>query len=112
MKAGFLAVFVLIVVLALGWIGVANQWAMFAVFAPKMEQVRYNTFKQSQAYNDGMAEQLSKYQMEWINATPDAKASMQSVILTQYASYNENMLPPNAYSFLQQVRSYSSVTQH
>ena len=106
MKATLAVIGIIIFVLALGWIGTANNWALTAVFAPRVEQVRYNTFKQSQAYNDGMAQDLNKDEIEWANATPAAKSAMQGAILSQYGSYNSNKLPPEAAAFLDQVRSY------
>ena len=105
MKLTFAILASLLVIIGLGWFFTANDLAMSAFFSPKMEQVRYNTFKQSQAYNDSAANDLRKDQIEYQNATPEGKASIRSVILAQYASYNENMLPPDAYAFLEQLRN-------
>lgn len=90
----------------ISWATMGNNFFLYKYFAPKTEQVRYDVFKQSQAYNDGMANQLEKYQAEWITSTPDQKLALKAIILEQFGSYNSNALPPTAYSFLQTVRNY------
>lgn len=53
----FTVIYVLfLVTLAVG-IGFISYLA-YSFYAPGYEQVRYNTFKQSQAYNDGMIRDL------------------------------------------------------
>jgi hypothetical protein len=105
MKIFGISILVLLGVIALGWFLTANDVLMSGFFSPKYEQVRYNTFKQSQSYNDGMAAQLDKDEIEWANATPENRQMIRGAIVAQFASYNETMLPPNEYAFLQKVRN-------
>lgn len=105
MKTFLAVILALLVIIGLGWFFTFNDLAMNAYFQPKYEQVRHNTFKQSQAYNDGMANQLLKDQIEYTKATPEQQQALRSVILEQYASYNENNLPPQAYAFLVRLRN-------
>jgi hypothetical protein len=43
---------------------------------PGYEQVRYNTFKESQTYNDGMIRDLENLQMEYMKSNDEQKAAL------------------------------------
>ena len=99
----------LICILGLGWIGTANDWAMFKVFAPKMEQVRRETFEQSKAYNQGMIQDLRGMQIEYIQAPKDAKGAIGSVILHRYADYPNDKLPEDLQVFMSELRHKANI---
>lgn len=96
--AGVIAIF------AIGWIGMANDLAMFSFFAPKYEQVRRTTFEQSKAYNQGMIQNLQQAQQEYTLATDDQKAALVSILRHRFADYPEENLPPYLQSFLHTLR--------
>jgi hypothetical protein len=89
----------------LGWVGVANNWAITKVFAPRMEQVRRETFEQSKAYNQGQAQQLEQFQFQYIKAAPADRPALATVILESSADYDSSKLPPNLQQFLESLRS-------
>ena len=68
-------------------------WINYKIFAPKIEQVRYDTFKHSQSYTDGQIHDLENMQMQYETATPDQKTALRSVILQRFSSFNEQNLP-------------------
>lgn len=82
-----------------------NDFALYRTFAPKYEQVRRDTFKQSQAYNDGMAQELDNMRLEYIRATPDQQQAMASVILHRAASYDASKLPPDLAAFVASLKN-------
>lgn len=75
-----------------------------AFFSPRVEQVRYNTFKQSQSYNDGMVRDLENLQMEYIKADAGQKLALRAIILHRFSVYDENALPPNLYQFYENLK--------
>ena len=71
----------------------------FAFFAPKVEQVRYNTFKQSQSYNDGMLRDLQNLKIEYLGSNADQKAALRAIVLHRFGVYEIDRLPAELQSF-------------
>jgi hypothetical protein len=90
--------------LGLGWLFAMNGWLMSKTFMLRMEQVRRDTFVQSQAYNEGQAQQLEDFQQQYITATPAQKAMLRTVILHRYAGVNTSRLPSADQSFLSSLQ--------
>ena len=100
-----LAVFALVAILGLGWLATGNDFFLYQFFAPKYEQVRHDTFKESQAYNDGMKNDLQDLWIQYSgDITPAQKEAIASTILHRFASYDESKLPPDLKMFLVQLR--------
>lgn len=78
---------------------------MYKFFATKVEQVRYDTFKESQSYNDGMASELQAMQLNYVKADKEGKAAIASIILHRYASYDTTKLPPDLQVFLKEIKN-------
>ena len=92
---------VIVVVGILGFVANAVGLANFAFFAPKIQQVQTNVFKEGQAYNDGMANDLADLQVKYVTATdPDAKDAIRAIIKQRFASYDAYRLPSNLQNFL------------
>ena len=87
-------------VFGLNLLGLAN----FGFFAPKTEQVRYNTFKESQSYNDGMVRDLENLRMQYINATADQKTALRSIIAHRFSVYPIEKMPPDLQSFYHSIQ--------
>jgi len=75
------------------------------IFSPKYEQVRYNTFKESQSYNDGMMRDLQNMQMEYAKADENGKAIIRSTALHRFASYDVEKLPMDLKTFYYQLKN-------
>ena len=84
--------------------GSAIGFWMYEYYAPKYEQVRYNTFKESQTYNDGMLRDLQDLQMEYMKANDDQKAALKAIVLHRFSVYDINRLPPDLRSFYASIR--------
>ncbi|WP_144106699.1 hypothetical protein [Paraburkholderia sp. BCC1886] len=87
-----IAILVVIGITELGYLGYAH-------FAPKYEQVRRNTFTQSQEYNEGMLRQLYEMRRQYLSTTdPSSKAVLRDTFLHNVDGY-PNQLPPDLQQF-------------
>jgi hypothetical protein len=96
---------ILILLFGIGWAVEGNNFFMYRYFAPKEEAVRRQTFEESKAYNDGMAQELSAMQLDYVKATPEQKAALRSVILHRTAGYDTSRLSPDLQYFVASVHS-------
>jgi hypothetical protein len=81
------------------------SYLAYAFYAPKYEQVRYDTFKQSQSYNDAMLRDLQDLRMEYIKANDEQKAALKAIAIHRFSVYDINRLPPDLQFF------YNSLVQ-
>ena len=86
---------ILPLIVGLGYI----SYLAYAFYAPKYEQVRYDTFKQSQSYNDAMLRDLQDLQIEYMKANDEQKAALKAIVLHRFAVYDINKLPVDLRSF-------------
>lgn len=57
------------------------------------------------AYNDGMAKELDSMRFEYIQAAPEHKAALASVILHRVAGYDVELLPSELRAFINDLRN-------
>lgn len=105
MKIGFAVIGALLFILGIGWVAQGNEFFLAKVFSPRMEQVRRETFEQSKAYNQGMAQELVAAQLDYAKATPTEKIAIGSVLLHRYADFDISRLPLDQRTFLDAVRA-------
>lgn len=91
--------------LGLGWVIEGNDFFLYKVFAPRREAVRRETFEQSKAYNDGMAQELRSAQIDYVKATPDQKQAIGSIVMHRVSGYDQSKLPADLRAFVRQVES-------
>ena len=74
----------------LEWVGI--QWKGF--LGPKHAEVERKIFKETLSYNEGMAQQLSKYHGEYLLAGDDAekKRAIIGVVRQMFAEYDESKI--------------------
>jgi hypothetical protein len=89
--------------LALVWFIAGNSLLMQKVFAPAFEQVRRETFEESKAYRDGMAQEIAALQIEYIKADEKIKPALASAIKHKAAGIPENALPYNLQIFIKEL---------
>ena len=88
------AVVAFIVLLLVGsWAAQVNHWFMFKVFAPKHEQVRRETFKQSRAFNQGLNQEVQAMRFEYEQASSEYRDALRSIILHRTAGDEEHLSP-------------------
>ena len=92
----------LIIIVTMFTLGFAANFLgfwQFSFFAPRVEQVRYNVFKESQTYNDGMLRDLQNLKLEYLNADSAHKDAMRSIVIQRFSVYDLNRLPPDLQQF-------------
>lgn len=81
-----------------------SDFFLYKMFAPKYEQVRRNTFEQSQAYNEGMRRDLENIRNQYLaEKDPAAKAALKATFVHRAEGY-PNELPADLQSFYQSIR--------
>ncbi len=80
-----------------------DYW-LYRTFASRQEAARREVFKESQAYNDGMAQELWSLEEQYNRADATGKASLRSIILRKVAAYDTERLNPELRGFIMQLR--------
>lgn len=104
-RAFWIGIAALAGILGLTWIVQGNDFFLYKTFAPKMEQVRRETFEQSKAYTQGQIQELQNMWFEYVKANPEQKAALASIILHRAADFDENRLPSDLKSFITTLRT-------
>jgi hypothetical protein len=101
---------VLVILLGLGWFVQGNDFFMYKFFAPKQEQVRHDVFKNTQAYTDGMVQELQQYMLEYDKANPGHKAALKTVIIRESTKVDEKYLPSDVRDFINRLKTEETTT--
>ena len=105
-RAFLASVVTLIGLVALGFGLNFFGYAQFAFFNPKYEQVRRNTFEQSQAYVEGQRRDIQNLRIDWMSATGDQKAAIRSLALTRINGLPEEVVSmPAIQSFKRELET-------
>jgi hypothetical protein len=105
-KEFFICLLVIVLVFGMIWLIQGNDFFMYKVFAPKMEQVRRETFEQSKAYRQGMVQELNNMRFEYLKTTDEnSKEAMASIILHRVADFDENAMPNDLRQFIQELKN-------
>ena len=104
MKGVLSIVCLVLVVLATKWVVQGNSFFLFKVFAPLYEQTRRETFEQSKAYRQGMIQEIQNMQFEYVQATPDQKVALRSIILHRVSDFPMDELPTDLRFFVETLR--------
>lgn len=100
-----LAIVGVLLVLGASWAFWGNEFFLYRWLEPRREQVRHDTFKQSEAYNEGVAQELQSMRLQYLRAkSKEDKQTIASTILSETADYDADQLPPDMKSFLLQLR--------
>ena len=96
---------VILVVFILTFFANSLGLVSLSFFAPKVEQVRYNTFKESQAFNEGTIRELYNYQRDYNKGNDEQKAALKGMILHEFSTFPKEKLPADLQLFYSQVSS-------
>lgn len=94
-----------VVTFIIGFAAEGQDFFLYKFFAPKYEAVRRQTFEQTKSYTQGMSQDLDKMQMEYVNASPENKDALASIILHKLSGYDENNLSSSQRLFLDQLKA-------
>ena len=103
---GFIGVIVIIAAIDLGtgWLGVFRT----KTFGKEQENANREVFKQTQSYNDGMAQELAKIKLEYEQAKDTVdKNALAFKVRHDYANFNEkNLESESLRSWLIKIRGF------
>lgn len=102
---GFVALF------GLTWAIQGNQFFLYKVFAPKMEEVRRETFEQTKSYQQGTIQNLRRMQEEYITADAEHQGALASVILHTAADFPEADMPADVRAFIAELKRKRGLAQ-
>jgi len=94
----------IVAMLGFVWFIQGADFFLYKTFAPKYEQVRHDTFKQSQSYNDGMVQELQSMRYDYTKANAEQKKALASIILHRTANYPCEKMPYDLCQFVEQLK--------
>lgn len=97
----------IIAILALTWLFQGNDFFLYRTFAPKYEATRRQVFENTKSYNQGMIQQLSDMEFQYVQADSAHKLALRSIILHEAADYDVDRLPPDLRAFIESLRPRS-----
>ena len=97
-------ILVLICILGLTWLIQGNDFFMYKFFGIKYENVRREIFEQSQAYNQGMKQELENMRIEYDKADDAHKDAIACIMLRRVSYFGEEKLPPDMREFVTQLK--------
>ena len=104
MKNFFYVLGSIVAILIISFIIQGSDWFMYKIFAPQYEQVRREVFEESQAYNQGMVEELQNMRFEYERTDdPKSKQAMASIIIHRASQYPREKLPEDLRIFINQL---------
>ena len=99
------SVIVIVIIIALTFLADAVGILRINVFGVRAENARRQVYMQTQSYNDGMAQQLQRYQLQYqTEKDPAARAAIRSTILHMTAGWDASKLDAGTQSFLEGLR--------
>jgi hypothetical protein len=76
-----------------------------SVFAPMFEQVRRNTYENSESYVRGTIQDLRKLQLSYLREKdPTVREALKATILQTVDGFNFNSLPSDLNSFIESIK--------
>lgn len=94
----------LVVILGFTWLIQGNDFFMYKFFGIKYENVRREIFEQSQAYNQGMIQELQNMEFDYQTADKEHKAALADIFLRRAGYYGFDKLPPDLKVFANKLK--------
>lgn len=91
-------------IVALTWAMEYNNLLFTKIFSPKYEEVRRETFEQSRAYNEGLAQELSSMEFQYEQADEAHREALRSVILHRISGVDQDNLPASTRRFISKIK--------
>jgi hypothetical protein len=99
---------VIAIMMGLAWAFTGNDFFIYKYFAPQYEQTRRDVFKGSEAYREGVLQELSQMHLDYIKGTPEQKAAISSIVMHRISYFDTKLLTPELRDFIAEVRNEQS----
>lgn len=104
-KAIWYAILALVVITALAWLSMGNEFFLYKFFAPKRAAVERQIYKETPSYVDGNSQELSDMQTEYLKSKDKAEKSiLASAWLHKADGYGYDKLPSNLKAFYDKLK--------
>lgn len=98
-------VFLLVIVLyGLGFLATGGDLAIYQFWAPKRANAERKVFENTQSYVQGKTEYISRLRFQYQTAEGPQKQALRSLILTEAATVDNNKLPMDLQSFIDNLK--------
>ena len=88
----------------LSWTIEGHAFSLYKFWAPKWEDAKYETFKNSRPYRDGVVKELYRLQIAYTTADDAHKNAIGGMILGMLGEGDESKLPGDLQQFINQLR--------
>lgn len=96
----------LLTLYAIAFVSTGFDFALRSFFAPKEEQLRYDTQKESKAFRDGTITELYSNKVEYLAEKDEVvKAGLRSRMLHVFSTIDKSKLPDDLVQFQKQIES-------
>jgi hypothetical protein len=96
---------VLLVMFGLGWAIQGNSFFMYKYFAPKQAQVQREVFVQTQSFKQGVINEISGYQRDYLDGTKTQKKALGTQIIRISRQIPITDFPQDLQDFIAQVKN-------
>lgn len=96
-------------VLLLIAIGTHTDVALSRKYDPQREAIRRQTFEESRAFREGLAQELQAMQLDYLKGNADQKAAIASMVLHRVAGVDPSVFPPSLQRFIDQLKTQKGI---
>jgi hypothetical protein len=100
----FIVIGLLLLIIIIPWLLKSHDLFWNSFWNPKEEQVRREVFEQTKSYKQGMIQDLRNMQFEYVQAKPEHKSALRSIILHRSADFHVSDLPSDLQTFLSSLK--------
>jgi len=79
--------------------------ALSRKYDPQREEIRRQTFEESRAFREGLAQELQAMQLDYLKGNEDQKAAIASMVLHRVAGVDPSVFPPSLQRFIDQLKT-------
>lgn len=100
----FAGILIVVLLLGLSWVVQGNDFFLYKYFAPKYADVQREVFQNTKAYNQGLAQELDSWRIEYAKGDAETKKMLASIVRQRTADYDLNRFPIELREFVQQCK--------
>jgi hypothetical protein len=101
----------IVALFGLTWAIQGNQFFLYKVFAPQMEEARREVFENTKSYQQGTIQNLRRMQEEYVTADTQHQGALASIILHTAADFPEADMPADIKAFVSELKRKHGLAQ-
>lgn len=104
LKSAGIILLIIVFILALTWLAQGNSFFMYKFFAPKQAQVQREVFVNTQSFKQGVINEISGYQRDYLDGTKTQKKALGTQIIRISRQIPITDFPSDLQDFIAQVK--------